>query len=102
MASALVQAERASLWIVTLFLTGRQVRPGLWNSWEESKRTVLKGGSGDSLGKILPDLTLLDFWIVDVDKSFFGQEVTDEGDGGRFTSVTRIGLEGKPKNSDTL
>jgi len=33
---------------------------------EESKHTVLKGGSRNGLGKILPDLGLLDFGVVDV------------------------------------
>ena len=50
--------------------------------WEESERTILKGGPRDRLGKILPDLYPLDFRVVDVDKCPLRQEVTDQGDGG--------------------
>jgi len=69
---------------------------------KESRRTVLKRGSGNSFDKILPDLCLLNFGVVDVDECSLRQEVADQGDGSGFTSVTRIGLEGKSENSDTL
>ena len=56
----------------------------------------------DGFGKVLPDLGLLNFGVIDVDEGFLGQEVTNEGDGGGFTSVARISFKSETENSDSL
>jgi hypothetical protein len=69
---------------------------------EQMGRTGLKRCSWDGFGEVLPDLCLLDFGVVDVDERILGQEVANEGDGSRFTSVACISFKGKPKNCDPL
>lgn len=44
---------------------------------KKGERTILKGSSGNSLGKVLPDLCLLDFRVEDVDECFLRQEVAN-------------------------
>jgi hypothetical protein len=55
-----------------------------------------------SLGQVGPDLILDDLGVVDVDVGLLGLEVTDEGDGSRLASVTRVGLECEAKDGDAL
>jgi hypothetical protein len=68
----------------------------------KKKRTGLEGCPRDGFSKVLPDLFPLDFGIIDVNVRLLGQEVTDERDGGGFTSIAGIGLESKPENSNPL
>lgn len=64
--------------------------------------TKLEGEVGACLREVLPNLLSLDLGVVDSHVSALSEEVTDERDGGRFTSVTGVSLESKAENGDVL
>ena len=50
----------------------------------------------------MPDLLCLDRGVVDGHIGALSEEVTNEGDGGGFTSITGVSLEGKAENGNVL
>jgi hypothetical protein len=60
------------------------------------------GGLRTIVGQIEHDLRLLNLGVVHGNPSTLGQEMVDEVDSGRLSSVTGVGLEGEPEDGDLL
>ena len=67
-----------------------------------SRLTRRKWYARAGLAEVCPYLILLYLGVVDIDEGLLLLEVADERDGGRLTSVTRVGLESETKNSNAL
>lgn len=60
------------------------------------------GGDLSVVGQVKHDRRLGDFRVVDADVSSLGSEVVHQGDGGGFSGVSGVLLEGETEDGDSL
>lgn len=68
----------------------------------EKMRTLLNWNVRKSLGKVEPDLRLLDLRIVNGDACSLRKEIANERNGGRFARVAGVSFERKPEDGNVL